>query len=42
MIEINLWAEKYFPLPVNIVATLHEVKQNKEAFIKTKTSELES
>ena len=35
MIEINLWAEKYFTIPAEQKAMLKEVKKDKEAFIKT-------
>jgi len=38
MIEINLWAEKYFTLPDDQKAMLVEVKKDKEHFIKEKTS----
>ena len=41
MIEINLWAEKYFPIPANRKAMLKEVKKDKTAFIKSMTKELE-
>jgi len=40
MIEINLWAEKYFTIPTERKAMLKEVKKGKEAFIKTATKEL--
>ncbi len=40
MIEINLWADKYFTLPAERKAMLKEVKKGKEAFIKTATKEL--
>lgn len=40
MIEINLWAEKYFILPTDRKAMLKEVKKDKEKFIKTATKEL--
>ena len=40
MIEINLWAEKYFTIPAERKAMLKEVKKDKEAFIKTATKEL--
>jgi DNA-binding HxlR family transcriptional regulator len=40
MIEINLWAEKYFTLPAERKAMLKEVKKDKEAFIKTAKKEL--
>ena len=41
MIEINLWAEKYFPIPADRKAMLKEVKKDKSAFIKSMTKELE-
>ena len=40
MIEINLWAEKYFTIPADRKAMLKEVKKDKEVFIKTATNEL--
>lgn len=40
MIEINLWAEKYYTIPAERKAMLKEVKKDKEAFIKTMTREL--
>ena len=40
MIEINLWAEKYFTIPAERKAMLKEVKKDKEAFIKTATKDL--
>ncbi|WP_318348629.1 winged helix-turn-helix transcriptional regulator [Aquipluma nitroreducens] len=42
MIEINLWAEKYYTIPAERKAMLIEVKKDKEAFIKTATKELKS
>jgi DNA-binding HxlR family transcriptional regulator len=41
MIEISLWAEKYFPIPANRKTMLKEVKKDKAAFIKSMTKELE-
>jgi DNA-binding HxlR family transcriptional regulator len=41
MIEINLWAEKYFPVPADRKAMLKEVKKDKTAFIRSMTKELE-
>ncbi|SHF47004.1 transcriptional regulator, HxlR family [Pedobacter caeni] len=41
MIEINLWADKYFTLPAERKEILAEVKKDKEAFIKEKTIELQ-
>lgn len=40
MIEINLWAEKYFPLPADRKAMLKEVKKDKTVFIKAAIKEL--
>jgi DNA-binding HxlR family transcriptional regulator len=40
MIEINLWAEKYYKLPADRKAMLKEVKKDKEKFIKTTTTDL--
>jgi DNA-binding HxlR family transcriptional regulator len=40
MIEINLWAEKYFHIPTDRKAMLKEVKKDKVAFIKSMTKEL--
>ncbi|WP_342331569.1 helix-turn-helix domain-containing protein [Pedobacter sp. FW305-3-2-15-E-R2A2] len=40
MIEINLWADKYFTLPTERREMLEEVKKDKEAFITEKVMEL--
>lgn len=40
IIEINLWAEKYYNLPADRKAMLKEVKKDKENFIKTATKDL--
>ncbi len=40
MIEINLWAEKYYDLPADRNAMLKEVKKDKEKFIETATNDL--
>jgi len=41
MIEINLWAEKYFPnLSADSAALLKEVKKDKAGFIKKMMQEL--
>ena len=40
MIEINLWAEKYFPIPAERKTMLKEVKKDKAAFIKSMTKDL--
>jgi DNA-binding HxlR family transcriptional regulator len=42
MIEINLWAEKYFTIPDDRKAMLKEVKKDKAGFIKAGIKELES
>ena len=40
MIEINLWAEKYFSIPDDRKAMLKEVKKDKEGFMKASIKEL--
>jgi len=40
MIEINLWAEKYFTIPADRKKMLKEVKKDKEGFIRTMSKEL--
>lgn len=40
MIEINLWAEKYFTLKEDMKTMLKEVKKDKEKFIKSRIKEL--
>jgi DNA-binding HxlR family transcriptional regulator len=40
MIEINLWAEKYFSLPEENKAMLKEVKKDRAGFIKAMMKEL--
>jgi DNA-binding HxlR family transcriptional regulator len=40
MIEISLWAEKYFTLPEDRKAMLKEVKKDKAGFIKAAIKEL--
>ncbi|MFD1002066.1 winged helix-turn-helix transcriptional regulator [Ohtaekwangia kribbensis] len=42
MIEINLWAEKYYPIPEDRKALLKEVKKDRDGFIKVWTQRLES
>ena len=42
MIEINLWAEKYFSIPADRKAMLKEVKKDKAGFIKAAMKELEN
>lgn len=41
MIEINLWAEKYFTIPDDRKAMLKEVKKDKAGFIKAMAKGLE-
>ena len=41
MIEINLWAEKYFTIPDVRKAMLKQVKKDKVGFIKAATKELQ-
>lgn len=41
MVEINLWAEKYFSLPEDRLAIITEVKKDKEGFLKATTKELQ-
>ncbi len=40
LIEINLWAEKYSPIPADQKAMLKEVKKDKLGFIKAATKKL--
>lgn len=40
MIEINLWAEKYYEIPADRKALLKEVKKDKEQYIKTNMKQL--
>ena len=40
MVEINLWADKYFTLPPERKEMIDEVKKDKETFIKDKFKEL--
>ena len=42
MIEINLWANKYYDLPAERKAMIKEVKKDKEKFIKSWMKELKS
>lgn len=42
MIEINLWAEKYYSIPDDRKALFKEVKKDKEGFIKVWTKRLGS
>jgi len=40
LIEIDLWSEKYFPIPEDIKSVLIEVKKNKAEFIRKASAEL--
>lgn len=42
MVEINLWANKYFDLPEDRKAIIKEAKKDKEKFIKSWTKELKN
>ena len=42
MVEINLWAEKYFTIPEDRKAMLEEVKKDKAGFIQQMTKDLET
>lgn len=42
MVEIGLWAEKYYDINKDRKAELKELKKNKEEYIKTKIKELRS
>jgi DNA-binding HxlR family transcriptional regulator len=42
IIEINLWAEKYFTIPADRKAMLKEVKKDKPGFIKAAMKELKA
>jgi len=40
MVEINLWAEKYFPVPEDRKPMLRAIKRDKSVFIKSSMEEL--
>ena len=40
IVEIHLWADKYFTIPADIKAMINEAKKGKEAFIKATTQQL--
>jgi len=40
LMEIHLWAEKYFTIPADIKAIIKEAKKDKEGFIRTSMKEL--
>ncbi|HSF54654.1 MAG TPA: helix-turn-helix domain-containing protein [Algoriphagus sp.] len=41
LVEINLWGEKYFEISPELKSLLNEIKEDKQAFIKAKTEELQ-
>jgi DNA-binding HxlR family transcriptional regulator len=40
LVEVHLWAEKYFTIPADIKAIIKEAKKDKEGFIKASIKEL--
>ncbi len=42
MVEINLWAEKYFKISPELKKIIAKIKTNKADFIKEKTKELKN
>ena len=40
IVEIHLWAEKYFDIPAELKTQLKEAKKGKEEFIKATTRQL--
>lgn len=40
IVEIHLWAEKYFNIPAELKTLLKEAKKGKDEFIKTTTRQL--
>lgn len=40
IVEIHLWAEKYFDIPAELKALLKEAKKGKDEFIKATTRQL--
>ena len=40
IVEIHLWADKYFNIPADIKAMINETKKGKEEFIKATTQQL--
>lgn len=40
IVEIHLWAEKYFDIPTDIKALVKEAKKDKNEFIRTMTKQL--
>lgn len=42
IVEIHLWADKYFTIPADIKTMINDAKKGKEEFIKTMTRELKN
>lgn len=42
IVEIHLWAEKYFDIPADIKAMIKETKKDKQEFIKVMTKQLKA
>jgi DNA-binding HxlR family transcriptional regulator len=42
LMEVYIWAEKHYDIPIDLKATIKEVKKNKEEYIKAKIKELSS
>ncbi len=40
IVEVHLWADKYFDIPADIKAQIKEAKKDKDGFIKTMTKQL--
>lgn len=40
IVEIHLWADKYFSIPAEVEAMINDVKKGKEEFIKATTQQL--
>jgi len=42
LVEIYIWADKYFSIPEGVQATINEAKKDKEGFVKQVTKELKA
>ena len=40
IVEVHLWADKYFDIPADIKAQIKEAKKDKDGFIKSMTKQL--
>ena len=40
LVEVHLWADKYFDIPADIKAQIKEAKKDKDGFIKSMTKQL--